>query len=103
MTKETSNAPSQANLPSLGSDKGTAAVPTEPREVFQQPPALCQAAPGQKPTRQDRALQKALMLEDGSELTSRSHSRQEMAPWETRCSEDREVKKIIMIACFSAV
>lgn len=49
----------QHNLPSLGSDKGAAAVPAEParrKELFQQPPALCQAAPGQKPTERDTAL-----------------------------------------------
>lgn len=83
-SKETSNAPFPKSPLSQQSWQHA-------RELFQQPPAPCQAAPGQKATEQDRALHKALMLEEHAGLTSRSHS------WETHCSEetsDRQLKDI---------
>lgn len=59
-TNETSNAPSNKISPSSAAIKALLLSQRsrhDARELFQQPPALCQAAPWQNPTEQDRALQ----------------------------------------------
>lgn len=78
----------QQNLPSLGSDKGAAAVPTEPARREGTVSTATSPLPSCTMTKTNwtgqstsDGFRKALMLEDHSELTSRSHSRQDTGPW----------------------